>query len=94
VEHVDDVSVHRADGTSVREQDKATVTARRPLTDHSVALWKTLAIWAEQVKADSTLIAVTEFHLVTNADVAPDSVAARIDARRNRARRLDWLTSY
>lgn len=83
VEHVDDVSVHRLDGTAIQEQDKATITAGRPLTDRSVALWKTLAIWAEQVKSDPTVVRSTEFHLVTNGEVAPESLAARIHAAVN-----------
>lgn len=80
VESVDDVSVHRADGSSVREQDKLTTTARRPLTDHSVALWKTLAIWANAVINDPSVLSNTEFHLVTNGEVESTSVAARIGA--------------
>ena len=79
LEHLDDVSVHRADLTSTREQDKATVNeGGRPLTDRSVALWKTLALWAEAVLADPAVIGLTEFHLVTNGEVGLDSLAARI----------------
>ena len=80
VEHIDDVSIHRLDGTAIQEQDKSTVTSKRPLTDLSVALWKTLAIWAEQLKAVPSIVASTDFHLVTNGDVARDSLAARIHA--------------
>jgi hypothetical protein len=80
LEHIDDVSVHRVDST-IREQDKATtVDDGRPLTDRSVALWKTLAIWADAVLADPAILASTEFHLVTNGEVALDSLAARIHA--------------
>jgi hypothetical protein len=79
LEHLDDVSVHRADLTTTREQDKATVNeGGRPLADRSVALWKTLALWAEAVLADPAVIGLTEFHLVTNGEVALDSLAARI----------------
>ena len=81
LEHIDDVSVHRVDSTSIREQDKATtVDDGRPLTDRSVALWKTLAIWADAILADPAILGSTEFHLVTNGEVAPDSLAARIHA--------------
>ena len=81
LEHIDDVSVHRVDSTSIREQDKATtVDDGRPLTDRSVALWKTLAIWADAILADPAILSSTEFHLVTNGEVAPDSLAARIHA--------------
>jgi hypothetical protein len=80
VEHVDDVSVHRADGSSIREQDKATIGAGRVLTDRSVALWKTIAIWAEAVLADPGVLRSTEFHLVTNGEVDSNGLAARIHA--------------
>lgn len=84
LEHVDDVSVNRTDSTSIREQDKATtIVDGRPLTDRSVALWKTLAIWADAVLADPAALALTEFHLVTNGEVAPESLAARIHAARS-----------
>jgi hypothetical protein len=80
LEHIDDVSVHRLDST-IREQDKATTVGDgRPLTDRSVALWKTLAIWADAILRDPTILASTEFHLVTNGEVGPDSLAARINA--------------
>lgn len=78
VEHVDDVSAQRADGTSIREQDKATIAGRRPLADRSVALWKTIAIWAEFVRADPGVLSSTEFHLVTNGEVGSSSLVARI----------------
>jgi hypothetical protein len=78
VEQVDDVSLHRVDGTSIREQDKTTTRDERPLTDRSVALWKTLSIWADAANGDPALLPLTEFHLVTNGEVAPGSLAARI----------------
>ncbi len=78
IEHVDDVSVHRADGTSIREQDKATTGDGGQLVDRSVALWKTIAIWAEAVLAGPEMLNSTEFHLVTNGRVRPGSLAARI----------------
>ena len=80
IEHVDDVSVHRQDGTSIREQDKTTIRDARPLTDRSVALWKTLAIWVDSMLGDSNPLPFTEFHLVTNGEIAPESLAARIHA--------------
>jgi hypothetical protein len=80
IEHIDDVSIHRSDGTSVREQDKTTIRGVRPLTDQSVALWKTLGIWIEAVLSDPDLLTSTEFHLVTNGEVSANSLAARIHA--------------
>jgi hypothetical protein len=85
VEHIDDVSVHRADGTNIREQDKATITSRRPLSDRSVSLWKTIAIWADVILTNPGLLRVTEFHLVTNGEVGSNSLAARIHAAKGRS---------
>lgn len=80
IEHVDDVSVHKTDGTSINEQNKATIGDDRPLTDRSVALWKTLAIWADIAFDKAETLSTTEFHLVTNGEVDSESLAARIHA--------------
>ena len=81
LEHIDDVSIHHADSTTIREQDKTTLTdAGRTLTDRSVALWKTLAIWADAVLNEPAVLDSTEFHLVTNGEVAASSLAGRINA--------------
>ncbi len=80
VEHIDDVSIHRVDGSCIREQDKMTLADGGPLTDRSVAFWKTVAIWADAAMADPGVLDVTEFHLVTNGNVHPNSLAARIHA--------------
>ncbi len=84
VEEVDDVSVHHSDGTSTREQDKSTIRDARPLTDLSTALWKTLAIWAQAVTDDPACLCTTEFHLVTNGEISPSSLAKRIHDAKSR----------
>lgn len=83
VEHVDDVSVHHSNGQTIREQDKMTVSDRNPLTDRSVALWKTIAIWSDAVLADQGGLNYTEFHLVTNGKIPLNSLAARIHAAKS-----------
>lgn len=85
IEHVEDVSVHRVDGTSVREQDKSTISNRRPLTDRSVALWKTLGIWSDSVATTPSILDLTDFHLVTNGEVLQASLAGRIGAAADEA---------
>jgi hypothetical protein len=79
VEAVDDVSVHRADGSGIYEQDKATIADGQMLADRSVALWKTISIWADAVLNDPDLLSSTEFHLVTTGTIGADSLAARIN---------------
>lgn len=80
VEHIDDVSVHHADGSTINEQDKATTAEGAPLSDRSVALWKTLGIWTELAIHETAGLAGREFHLVTNGTVSPNGLAARIHA--------------
>lgn len=80
IEHVDDVSIHRNDGSEVREQDKATTGRRNPLADSSIAVWKTLAIWLEYVGHHPEALQHTEFHIVTNGVVPPTCLAHAINA--------------
>jgi hypothetical protein len=79
IEHIDDVSVHKSDGKSISEQDKATINSTNPLTDKSVALWKTLSIWAEALPSDSSGSVNREFHLVTNGAIVRDGLAFRLN---------------
>lgn len=80
IEHVDDVSIHRVDRSSIREQDKTTIANAGPLSDRSVALWKSLSNWADVVLDNPEALHFTEFHLVTNGKMHPSSLAARIHA--------------
>lgn len=53
LEGLDDVAVHRADGSLLLEQDKSTLTGN-PAADKAVDLWKTFANWAT-LCADKTI---------------------------------------
>ncbi|MBB6695947.1 hypothetical protein H7B90_31615 [Cohnella xylanilytica] len=79
VEDIDDVSVHLNSGNEIREQDKSTVNSGSPLSDRSVALWKTLHIWAELIKGNLTVLKSSEFHLVTNGTLSANCLARRIN---------------
>lgn len=62
LEGLDDVAVHRADGSLLLEQDKSTLTGN-PAADKAVDLWKTFANWAT-LCADKTIDpAKTDFRL-------------------------------
>ncbi|BAE86372.1 hypothetical protein [Desulfitobacterium hafniense] len=78
VEDIDDVSVHLDNGV-ILEQDKSTVNSGSPLSDRSVALWKTLHIWAEMILDAPSIIDTTEFHLATNGSLSAKCLARRID---------------
>ena len=78
VEDIDDVSVHFDDGNEIREQNKSTINSGSPLADRSVALWKTLHIWAESILGTSSVLSKTEFHLVSNGSLSTNSLVRRI----------------
>ena len=62
LEYLDDVAVHRADGSLLLEQCKSASTGN-PISDWSDGLWKTLANWAD-LCADETIDAsTTDFRL-------------------------------
>lgn len=79
IEYLDDVSIHKTNDSKIHEQDKSTVKTGSPLSDRSVALWKTMHIWAELVLSDSTVLNNTEFHLVTNGTLTNKCLAQRIN---------------
>jgi hypothetical protein len=58
LEYLDDVAVHRPDGTVLLEQSKSALTGN-PISDRSEELWKTFANWADLV-ADGTVDAITD----------------------------------
>lgn len=62
LEHLDDVAVHRADGTLLLEQDKSTLSGN-PAADRSIDLWKTFANWATLCTEESVNPSNTDFHL-------------------------------
>lgn len=83
IEDIDDVSVHFKTGDTIREQDKSTINSGSPLADRSVALWKTLHIWAELLIEDPLALERSEFHLVTNGMITKKSLAQRIHEANN-----------
>jgi hypothetical protein len=78
IEHIDDISVHKLGGSIIREQNKASIKDNFSITDNSVSLWKTLAIWVGAAVANPEILSNTEFHLVTNGSVKKGCLAARI----------------
>ncbi|MFD2616534.1 ABC-three component system protein [Terrilactibacillus laevilacticus] len=79
IEDIDDVSIHKVSGKEIHEQDKSTVNTGSPLSDRSVALWKTLHIWAELVVKNPTILNNVEFHLVTNGTLSKKCLARSIN---------------
>ncbi len=65
IETEDDVVVKIADGVSIYEQDKSSVTTH-PFLPSKKDLWKTLLIWAEAIENNEITLENSYFFLVTN----------------------------
>jgi hypothetical protein len=79
IETSDDVVRQEQDGRLVSEQAKHSLVGRNPFTDRSRGLWRTLEIWAIQLKDSQQALDNVELHLVTNAEVG-EGLARKIDA--------------
>lgn len=62
LEYLDDVAVHRANGTFLLEQSKSALVGN-PMSDRSEELWKTFANWAELCVDGTVEAATTDFRL-------------------------------
>lgn len=62
LEYVDDVAVHRSDGTLLLEQSKSALTSN-PAADRAEDLWKTFANWADLCAAGAVDAETTDFRL-------------------------------
>lgn len=80
IETLDDVAFSGPDGKTILLQSKSTTDPdRNPLSDASLALWKTLAIWTAALRARDFNPAHTALVLATNATLT-DCLALRIGA--------------
>lgn len=77
LEIFDDVTFHPEQGGAAREQLqlKHSIGERRSMSDNSVDLWKTIAIWSGQVPSDPEVTA-RAFSLITVHRVPPESAAS------------------
>ncbi|TPK97636.1 hypothetical protein FJ567_18880 [Mesorhizobium sp. B2-4-16] len=62
LEYLDDIAVHRSDGTTLLEQDKSALTGN-PAADRSEELWKAFGNWADLCSSGSIDPAKTDFRL-------------------------------
>ncbi|WP_117195263.1 ABC-three component system protein [Rhizobium terrae] len=61
LEYLDDVAIHRADGSVLLEQCKSALSGN-PAADRSVDLWKTFANWSTLCKDGVVDVQSTSFH--------------------------------
>lgn len=69
VETGDDVVAQKADGITVSEQDKSSITTKSPYTNKSKDLWKTLRIWLNKLGDNPKEAEKYYFILATNKKV-------------------------
>jgi hypothetical protein len=62
LEYLDDVAIHRSDGSVLLEQSKSTLTSN-PISDRSEGLWKSFANWADSVVEKTVNATTTDFSL-------------------------------
>lgn len=62
LEYIDDVGVHRADGTLLLEQSKSALVGN-PAADRAVELWKSFANWADLCSGEKVDPNTTDFRL-------------------------------
>ncbi len=73
----DDIVIGGEGVRPTREQDKNTIGENSPLTDRSVPLWKTLAIWTKAERSGQ-LLATSCLLLCTNRAVPRNSLVVRL----------------
>jgi C-terminal domain 7 of the ABC-three component (ABC-3C) systems len=79
-ERMDDVAVHRANGTDLLEQDKSALS-QNPVSDWAPDLWKTFANWLETTKRLQLDPANTDYVLYVVPVKTGATVAALHNAR-------------
>jgi hypothetical protein len=77
LEHIDDVGVHRPDGTALFEQAKSTLSGKNPASNKSEELWKTFGNWAETCMGSDIDPNMSEFHYYVS-DTKPGVLLAEI----------------
>ncbi len=94
IEHLDDVAFEQDAEPIARLQTKHHLTRAASLTDTCPDLWKTLAIWSNEVATDPAKLASQKLMLITTAQAPADSAASflRVDGR-NEERARDLLHS-
>lgn len=75
IEGLDDIEVRDDQGPVSLEQLKHHVKGEAKLTNASVDLWKTLRIWATQLRHGSWDPSVTRLQFITTAEAAPQTAA-------------------
>jgi len=68
LELLDDVAVHKPDGTIIAEQIKSVTSGNNPTTDRATVFWKTLYNWLKYIKDSSLELDNTVFRMVVSSN--------------------------
>lgn len=79
IESIEDVALHRADGTVLLEQTKSALTGN-PLSDWSEDFWKTLANWIYTLEQGTVSLDKAEFRLYVTPVKRPGKFAEAMAA--------------
>ena len=95
IEGLDDIEVRDAQGPVRLDQLKHHIKDRAKLTDASTDLWKTLRIWATQMRGGSWDPSIIKLQFITTAEAAPETAAWHLknqeEGNRDPARARDLL---
>ena len=77
IEKFDDISFHK-DQNVIEQLQLKYHSKDGNLTNSSVDFWRTLKVWIDAIKSDTTLLGSTKFYIITTNSIATDSVIEKI----------------
>lgn len=86
IEGLDDIEVRDKQGTTRLDQLKHHIKGSAKLTDASPDLWKTIRIWASQMRSRAWDPTVTKLQLITTAEAAKGSAAWHLKPEEQKVR--------
>lgn len=90
MEYVDDIAIHRPDGTLVLEQCKSALKSN-PLADSSVELWKTFTTWVKLCSECGVDPDTTTFRLYVCTSNEPGALAIELHEAKSDQQAADVL---
>lgn len=93
VEKVDDVSIHKPDGTVIiTEQAKHSISqSSTPYNTTSIQLWRTIEIWIKKLK-NQELTSETKFICSSNKNIAENSILYILEKETDFSKIIDSIT--
>ena len=93
IEKFDDIAFSNDDTPEVMLQLKHHTKSNGNLTDSSTDIWRTIKVWADLVKSDTSFLTSTKFLILTTAK-APDGTAANYLKPKSKEAGRDEKSAY